>query len=163
MPLTIPQVAFHEAGHAIVAHLHGVQVHRATVAPMCGGKCGLVIVNTPADGLDPWTMILILIGGPLAESIHVHGHGRVDLRPDWSAMGNAADYVELRENACRLTLRSDIGRVLNQAADTVNRLFCRRPVWDAVEALAGALCRRTTLRRFEVESIIGGPIAAHAA
>ena len=78
MNVTTKSVAYHEAGHAVMAVLCGVEVWRATIAPV-RNKPGHVVINEPVGGYLPLDRLMICLAGDLAEGIAAYGAG-IDLR-----------------------------------------------------------------------------------
>lgn len=135
-PPTRKQIAFHEAGHAVVARLLGLTVTNVTIEVR-----GYAGVETDAGLVDPSTLrreraIMLLASDPaqqLAGPIIDHGYSTVeDLLQVEDMFPDEADQADLRLEAIRL--------VAGHQTEIV--------------AVAEALLRRRRLNMTELDAII---------
>jgi ATP-dependent Zn protease len=66
--VTKEEVAYHESGHAVIAHLLGVAIDYATIVPN-GTIAGQVRYTITLDKLPPSQQVMITLAGPIAEDM----------------------------------------------------------------------------------------------
>lgn len=132
-------VAYHEAGHAVIALALGRPVQRVSIQPnqLRQGQCELK-KGTFRSSHDPLeTEILILLGGLAAEARQTGEYGR----------GGAA--TDLRGVQALLQSRAgsprQVARLERRMLDKVEHLLDQPGAWLAVERIAAELVRSTTM------------------
>ena len=65
---TRKEVAYHEAGHAVMAHLLGIPIVEASIE-VSAGTLGHVSYTTPFENLPPSQQVMITLAGPIAEDM----------------------------------------------------------------------------------------------
>ncbi len=131
--------AFHEAGHAVVALLHGRPVGKVSILPN-RQRLGHCEVRKGSFGPKQDTLeteMLILLGGPAAEARHSGEYC-------WRAA--AQDLRDVRKLAL-LRAGSDrkAERLERRLLDKIENLLDRDEVWRAVEMIANELLQRTEI------------------
>lgn len=131
--------AFHEAGHAVLALLHGRPVGKVSILASQRrlGHCEIRkgSFGPRHDILE--TEMLILFGGPAAEARHVGDYC-------WNAA--AQDLRDVRQLArLRAPNERQAERLERRLLDKVEHLLDRAEVWTAVERIAAELLERTTI------------------
>lgn len=132
-------VAYHEAGHAVVALALGRPVHRVSVRPseQWLGRCEFQ-KGTWRRSQDPVeTEILIMLAGLAAESRH---SGRYA----WD--GAERDLWAVRElTERRASGTKQFERLERRLLDKTEHLLDQPGLWPAVEAIAAELLQHTTI------------------
>jgi ATP-dependent Zn protease len=132
--------AYHEAGHAAVAHALHVPVTKLTL------DCTTTMrkVGCPLAGYHQG---LIAMGGPFAEERHQGGHTAAQQKVLWRG-----DWAIDLHNAARNLVGSDIEVALRRAQQIVNAN------WHLIELLARVLAGRQELAGREITAVLGrGP------
>jgi hypothetical protein len=135
----VTEDAFHEAGHAVIAHVLNVPVKRVT----------LKAVTSPLKRVTArrrWKRAVIAFAGPVAED-------RFQRYPpaEHPALWSSAWDGDARNAARYLGADGDIVAAHREAVRLV------REHWDAIERVADALAERGRLSGAEVDALIGWP------
>jgi Peptidase family M41 len=132
-------VAYHEAGHAVMALLLGRPVHRVSVRPkeQWLGTCEFTKKSfRPSDDIVE-TQMLILLAGLAAEARQTGEYA-------WDGADRDLDHVRaLAESRARG--ERQIERLEKRMLDKTEHLLDRPAVWHAVETIAAELLRHTTI------------------
>lgn len=147
-------LAYHEAGHAVVHHLGGGRLARLSIdradprrgvqlarGGMSGGE------ETSKEALE--ALVAVLVGGEVAATLHgtpaalVTAGGRVD----HEAALRAAAEAGLGLEEAHATIDAAWGQVQQRLSDPTH--------WGLVEALARALLRHKSLDAEQIASILG--------
>jgi hypothetical protein len=143
--------AYHEAGHAVIAHLVGIPVTGVDIEQYYDGDGASWIEREVPDSPDAaHALLLTMIAGYLAAAHRVEL--RNDDRTDSHLMAGG-----MRDAAMAVMLALDLGTEVMDAAHEVERLFETRQVWAQVEAVAGALIVHATLNRAEFKALVDAP------
>ncbi len=151
-------VAFHEAGHAVVAESLGVRVAKATIIPG-PGFAGRV---RHEHALDREASILIAFAGAHAEARLRGRRPRLALRPGaagWAG-GDVARYgagYDIRH--AHRWAHGPLGRDREERRAYLRWLWQRARLlvadrWDEIEAVAAALLKRGTLSGAAVRRVL---------
>src|SRR5262249_1152265 len=130
--------AFHEAGHAVIAHVLGAPVHHVT----------LQAAITPlqrATARCRWKRALIALAGPAAED-RFQRHAPAEHAALWRSIWDG----DARNAARYLGVDGDVVAAHRKAARLV------REHWSAIERVADALAERGRLSGAEVGTLVGG-------
>jgi hypothetical protein len=159
MAMSREATAYHEAGHAVAAWSVG---YRPTTASIEAGNdsVGQVRHEEPFpgisfefDGSDMARLkieraIMICLAGPIAQKRY--------RRSSWRKWHGVADYATATELALRACGSSDIARAfLKWLALRAESLVDDH--WSAVERVAIALLKRSTLTHDEIASLVSKP------
>lgn len=132
-------VAYHEAGHAVVALALGRPVHRVSVRPaeQWLGRCEFQ-KGTFKPSRDPVeTEILIMLGGLAAEARHTGEYA-------WDGADRDLWAVRwLTER--RAASEKQVEKLERRMLDKTEHLLDRPGVWEAVELIAEELLRKTEI------------------
>jgi hypothetical protein len=151
---TDEHLAYHEAGHAVIHHLHGGTVLRMSIE-RTDPKEGMHPAKqpTPAESSDPQKALLdlvaLLVAGEVAATIYgapesvVKAGGRVDRE---HAVRRAAE-VGVDEAATRAMIEAEWPRVRDRLKEPAN--------WKLVESLAQQLVRQKVLDAEEIRATLG--------
>ena len=131
---------FHEAGHAVIAHILGVPISRVTLH-------GLSTRSRPQDQAN---QAIVAYAGPIAEDRH-RRYSVEQHRQMWAGAEWRADLV----NAVRYLGDGDPKLALAQARQLVNEH------WPSIELLAAALLARETLTGDEIAALLGSGGSIH--
>jgi ATP-dependent Zn protease len=132
-------IAYHEAGHAVVALALGQPVHRVSVRPkeQWLGRCEFQKgrIRPARDPVE--TQILIMLGGLAAEARHT-GQYALD--------GAARDLWAVRSlTEKRAASDKQVDRLERRLLDKTEHLLNQPGVWQAVESIAGELLLKTEI------------------
>ncbi|MGC3969724.1 MAG: hypothetical protein QM775_21050 [Pirellulales bacterium] len=151
-------LAFHEVGHALVAHLLGGEVQCVTIKPdrddgprREGDTQVLWRRSRMTEKEFARTSVQVSLAGPVAEMIYSGEPYHPGLVAEW-----AADWSEAWQAAA--LLHSDEKRRLRYLEDTSIELYHRLKsddYWSALAALADHLLAHETLEAEQVEEIVG--------
>ena len=150
-------VAYHEAGHALAAHLLGGEVRSVTIepdrddGPRRDGDTQVVWRRSRMSEKD-WarTTVQVCLAGPVAEMLYSGDPYHPGLVAEW-----AADWQEAWQAAAPLHV--DERRRMQYLEDESIRLYHRRkeePAWSALAAIADNLLAHETLEAEQVEEIV---------
>ena len=172
----LERIAFHEASHAVVAALTGIEFTKACLTPenkVCDSHgmivTGYVKMHRPPDWVFPWNWntkqdvkrareyfrsdICMSLAGPLGETLFT-GVWQQETRGDDSDEALAMHTAEIARDAYPSWTPKD-------SRDYVNRLrwqmleTLRAPdVWAVVEVVALELVKRKTLTAAQVHSLV---------
>jgi hypothetical protein len=148
--------AFHEAGHALAAHVHNIPIRSVTIAPT-----DEFIGKVYFARADPEDALTILLAGESAERNLLGIKWVTGVGSDFEAATKA--YAELRKQARFAKRRVPTATEIN---DRVDRLILKHRA--AIESLAGTLLVCGTLDGLTVHHILqhaiepGQPIAKRA-
>lgn len=146
-------MAYHEAGHAVVHHLNGGVITRLSIdrTDPCRGTQSAP-QPSPAKSADPKQALAncmaLLVGGEVAATLHgtpdqlVTAGGRVDHE---AALRAAAEVGVETEAACAM-IDAEWNRVRERLADPAN--------WRLVEVLAQALLQHKTLDAEQIRALL---------
>ena len=132
-------VAYHEAGHAVVALALGRPVHRVSVRPseQWLGRCEFRKGRLRASQDPVETEILIMLAGLAAEARHTGEYA-------WDGADHDLWYVRsLTER--RAGGEKQAERLERRMLDKTEHELDRPGVWEAVERIAAALLRETVI------------------
>ena len=146
-------MAYHEAGHAVVHHLNGGVITRLSIDradPRRGTQ--LAPRPSPAKSADPTKaladLVAVLVGGEVAATLHgtpdhlVTAGGRVD----HEAALRAAAEVGIDEPEARVMIDAEWNLVRDRLRDP--------SAWRHVESLAQALLQRKTLDAGQITCLL---------
>ncbi|MGH2352822.1 MAG: hypothetical protein ACRDI2_15500 [Chloroflexota bacterium] len=160
----IPEMvmAYHEAGHAVIAHLYGGAIHRVSIVPTLG--------STP----ERPTTSAVSPDAPARAGVGRHASAVDQTRQQLSAIlaGEAADALRSGQAHPVSTSDRDLARTLAldlaggdaskadaivEAELTRTRDLLQRPdTWARVEAIAQALLRHRTLEGERLQALLAG-------
>lgn len=123
-------IAYHEAGHAVIAHVLGLRVQSVTVGG--ANHCAVLTAGAATDA-----RLYVYAAGPAAHSIY----SRLSLDDAIIALG-AGDHEMMMQ------LTDDTSHYYNMA-----RRMCRDE-WHAIKAVAELLLQRHNLTGDEIEAAI---------
>lgn len=130
-------VMYHEAGHAIVAHLTEFYVDDISVKPGFMSEGGAGICETDRRKYESREYIVVLFAGEQA-----HLRYAPDMLSD-AALGAEFDHVKIRDIAARIRLSSDeVDDLRRQAAAIVEEH------WIGIDRLVQELKQRPTIDNF---------------
>ena len=152
-------VAYHEAGHAVVAHAHHVRIRAITIRPQ-DDALGQVAVKHPRwflpelnSGADRSRVVgyaidvaVVVFAGPAAERLFTGRHNHLGADFDYQAVGQLAANLCGSERQRRAMLRW-----LRITADEVVALDHIR---EGIEAVAQALTERQRLTAGQVREVL---------
>ena len=143
-------LAYHEAGHAIVARHFGCELIDIFISldDQCGGATVTVC------GLNEWQKGLIALAGCAAEVLA--GHAVAD-DPDraWEYVKDASDAQQAVGEITGLDIGDDGFRNAYDALEAeAEELIRRPPIWSAIVALAAVLAERHAINGATAMSII---------
>lgn len=131
--------AYHEAGHAVMALALGRPVHAVSIEPdrvrlgHCEIRKGTFRPNP--DALE--TAILILLGGPAAETLH---------QGDYCEVGARQDLREVQELAeMRAAGPKQVEKLQRRLMNKADAILSRAENWRAVERIARELLERRVI------------------
>jgi hypothetical protein len=131
--------AYHEAGHAVMALLHGRPVEQVTIrgTRFFLGKCEMDRGRFGPRQDELEAAMLILLGGMAAEA---------RLRGVYELNGAAQDLRELRKLSLRRAANNrQAERLERRLLNKVEALLDEVAVWQAVEKIAAELLARETI------------------
>jgi ATP-dependent Zn protease len=150
-------IAYHEAGHALMAHLLGGRVQLVTIAPdnddgPARDGDTQVLWRRASMGEKQFAMnsVHVSLAGPAAEMIYSGEPYHPGMVAEWSA-----DWQEAWTSA--LILHADERKrlaYLEQVAVKCYRQLKEDDLWAALAALADHLLAHETLEREQVEEIV---------
>lgn len=132
-------VAFHEAGHAVIALKLGRPVHRVSIASneMRLGQCQLTQARfRPSDDAIE-TQMLIYLGGLAAEARHTGQYCWAGAGQDLQIVKTLADF--------RTSGGRGSEKLVRRMLDKTEHLLSQPELWRATELIAEALCESTTI------------------
>lgn len=150
---TDEHLAYHEAGHAVVHHLHGSTIVRLSIErsdPNQGMQPAKQPTPTePADQLQALRdLVALLVAGEVAATIHgapesvVKAGGRLDRE---HAIRRAAE-VGVDEAAARAMIEAEWPRVRDRLQEPAN--------WELVDSLAQQLVRQKVLDADQIRATL---------
>lgn len=150
-------VAYHEAGHALMAHLLGGQIQLVTIAPddddgplRSGDAQILWRRSRMSDREFAAKSIQVHLAGPVAEMIYsgepYHPAFIAEWSADWEGALAAAEVLVLDE-------RKRVA-YLEQAVAALHRQLQGDDLWPALAALADHLLAHETLDQEQVEDVL---------
>lgn len=148
--MTPSTTCYHEAGHAVAAHLLGAQI----LCAEAGERGGLTTWSHHADG-SPMRQLVVAVAGEAAEIYHAFGphptREQLESAPDRCS---AMDMKHASEAARALAAEWPGDTAWCEAYRRAGRLL--RQSWSAVEAVALALAERGRLDGPQVRGLIDG-------
>ena len=150
---TDEDMAYHEAGHAVVHHLNGGAINRLSIErtdPRRGTQPASTRPEPPAadqkKALDD--RIALLVGGDVAGTLHGTAEQLVTAgsRVDHDQALWAASEAGIAPDAARAMIDDAWSRVRDQLQEPAN--------WQLVESLAQELLRRKTLDAGQINAIL---------
>lgn len=166
--VVLQRIALHEAGHAVVMHLLGVEIAHVEIDPNPPAvvrpddddrELGLVLPR-PGQHLRPRQQVMVLLGGHAATMI---SSGHADHAPMWERVmaDGAADDLVLAMQCIRTALPSRLRGEYEDDNVRLGLLYCWAATvrlvercWPAVAAVAEALAERHRLTGGEVSDLI---------
>lgn len=156
----MPTLAYHEAGHGLVATLLGARVQLLTLEPQDDAPDGLA---REGDSHIEWPMaemslsdlsersLLVALAGPAAEVLYTGEERNPALVPEW-----AADWREALAQVSNLVYASPQHRTLylQERWAQVSQLLSDERHWAALAALATELDAHESLEHNQVEEIL---------
>lgn len=150
-------IAYHEAGHALVALLVGGEVQLVTIEPDCddgperqGDTQVLWRRSTMDDRQFAQAALQVSLGGPVAEMIYsgdpYHPGLVAEWAADWHDAWHAAEPI-LSDERQRLAY-------LEQVSVELYRRLKAEPLWSALASLADHLLAHETLDGEQVAEIV---------
>jgi ATP-dependent Zn protease len=150
-------IAYHEAGHALVALLHGGEVQQVTIEPdrddgpqREGDTQVLWRRSRHGERAFAEITVQVCLAGPVAEMIYsgdpYHPGQVAEWSADWQAAWQAA-----------APLHTDERKRLRYLEDVSIRLYHRlkaEPLWSALAAIADNLLAHETLESEQIEEIV---------
>jgi hypothetical protein len=153
---TIERAAYHEAGHAIAAIWHEIELHCVTIVPD-GGALGYVehrfsgLVGLEEDREKLEAQALIALAGAACEAHHF-GRGR---KVDWYADDYRHDVVQASVLLQSLSAHEDEGAAyFDWIAERAMSLVSMPRMVKAADALAGALIERRELTGEQASKLV---------
>ena len=139
----IRSIAYHEAGHTVIALALNCVVHAVAIAPCCGERrLGELRVSFSKNKFRAATQAAVVpLGGSIAQHRACPGSPRGD-DVDLKIPRDAATY-----------LASNARRYFQRSRREAERLIARH--WSAVEIIAAALIARRELSGAECSSPVG--------
>jgi cell division protease FtsH len=170
-PLQLQQIAYHEAGHAIVQHymMPDQRISRVSIIRRSSGALGYVL---PVDTVEIYGQPLRRIAADIMVSLAGHLCVKIFMGEFWT--GAYSDYQKVRNNFRHLAILgffgppvSELGRdvkelkfndervenVWSQLEDQVEKLLIDHA--DEVEALVETLLEKKDINNAEVLTILG--------
>jgi hypothetical protein len=151
-------IAYHEAGHALMAHLLGGEVRTVTIepdnddGPERQGDTQVVWRRSRMSEKEfAQTTVQVCLAGPVAEMIYSGDPYHPGLVAEW-----AADWREAWEAA--VPLHADERKRLKYLEDVSIQLYHRLKeddLWAALASLADNLLAHETMEAEQVEEIVG--------
>ena len=159
---TREEVAYHEAGHAVMAYFLGVRVLSASIQPEEGISEGHVLfpgVPTWVENNDSprayrWLeySVRVAMAGPVAYRIHTGTHS------EHAASSDSRQAVDLAYHACGSTRQVEAW--LHWLHVVVEEYLSSPMRWKAVEAVAAALLKHKRLSGRRLRKIIQESLTA---
>jgi ATP-dependent Zn protease len=153
---TNERAAYHEAGHAIAAIWHEIELDRVTIVPE-GGALGYVehrfsgLAGLEEDREKLEAQALIALAGPACEAHHF-GKGR---KVDWNAEDYRHDVVQASVLLQSLSAHEDEGAAyFDWIAERAVSLVAMPRFVEAADALAEALIERRELTGEQASELI---------
>ena len=152
----IERVAYHEAGHAIAAIWHEIELDCVTIVPESGTLgyvehrfSGLAGLEEDREKLE--TQALIALAGPACEAHHF-GRGR---KVDWYADDYRHDVVQASDVLQSLSAHDDEGAAyFDWIAERAMSLVAKPLFVQAADVLAEALIERRELTGEQVSKLV---------
>lgn len=153
----IELIAYHEAGHALVAYLLGGRVRQVTIepdhddGPRRGGDTQVIWRRTRADEVEfAKKSVQVHLAGPVAEMIYSGEPYHPAFIAEW-----AADWQGASESAALLH-REESKQVqfLEAVSITLHRQLQQDELWMALATLADQLLAHETLEWEQVEEVL---------
>ena len=176
-PVDLKTIAYHEAGHTLIAKLHGGQVTKVTITPSTSGAGGVTFIQPPERKLYSKTMLLNkvkeLYGGKVGEYLLNN--------KDWNkTTGGCSNDIEQATEILKEMVEvygmSDYGlvnmnvlskRTAKETNDFVfktSNMLLKETIkemeenFDKLEALANALLEHETIYEKEIDKILQLPV-----
>jgi ATP-dependent Zn protease len=152
-------VAYHEAGHAVVAHAQHVKIRAVTIRPQ-DDALGQVVVKHPRWFLPELNagsekgrvlsyaidVAVVIFAGPAAERLFTGRHNHVGADFDYQTVGSLAANLCGSERQRRAMLR--------WLRVTADELVASDRIREGIEAVAQSLIKRQRLTSGEVNEVI---------
>lgn len=160
--VALDAVAFHEAAHAVVAFVLGIELKSATIVPAADRarkvrhRSPLRGIKIEIDGSDharAWAQpaIMICLAGPIA-----HGRRRPQSRRESYGRGDVETAFDLAVQVCG---SGEIATAILQSLLLETVTLVERH-WKDIEAIAAALLEKATLTGSEIADVLQGLVAA---
>lgn len=148
--MNIARIAHHEAGHAIMATLVGVSFSSVSIVPDDRSN-GRILGPFSSYDKPLWheRMCLIMLGGNVAEEIHVPDESCNLLRATQGDMDHAVEYMsEVLEG-------DDAFFYLAGLEELAKEVMSRPEIRQSTQKLAAALMEKSSLSEIEAYSVMG--------
>jgi ATP-dependent Zn protease len=149
-------VAYHEAGHALIAHLLGGKVKQVTIDPDNDdgperlGDTQVRWRRSCGEKELAQNMIQVCLAGPVAEMIYSGDPYHPGVVPEW-----AADWRDAWETAQLLfPIERQRLQYLEQVSIELYHRMKQDDLWAALASLADHLLAHETLEHEEIEEIV---------
>ncbi|WP_010585729.1 M50 family metallopeptidase [Schlesneria paludicola] len=149
-------IAYHEAGHALIAHLLGGKVKQVTIdpdnddGPARQGDTQIRWRRPASEKEFAQNVVQVCLAGPVAEMIYSGDPYHPGVVPEW-----AADWREAW-SASAILFPNERQRLkyLEQVSVELYRRMQKDALWAALAALADHLLAHETLEGEDVEEIV---------
>jgi hypothetical protein len=141
-------MAYHEAGHAVMAHLGGISIHRVSVLPAAELRAAAPLPTVGKTDDAARAQIKAVLGGEAAEFIRTCEHGSGPGSQDREVARDLARSVAGGEQHVATLLAEEWKRAV---------ALLREPgTWSRVEAVAVALLRDKTIEGDALRALLSG-------
>jgi ATP-dependent Zn protease len=141
-------MAYHEAGHAVMAHLGGMSIHRLSILPPAAPRAAAPLPTVGKTDDAARGRIAAVLGGEAAEFVRTGRRGSLPGSQDREVARDLARSVAGGEQHVKALLA-------DEWEQAVVRL--REPgTWSRVEAVAAALLRDKTIEGDALRALLSG-------
>ena len=154
----IEESAYHESGHAFMAHRLGAYVHQITIEPADDdgpARYGDVMVEWKKPFASRRELVIakiqVALAGPAAEMIYLQSPLHPAFVKEWAldwSMAEAFVAEIVKDPEQRMLL-------LEQTVAELFQFFDRQDIWPAIAALSDELLAHETLEWEQVEEVLG--------